>query len=109
MGLAVKRSDFQEEIRELNIAYLMLAQKMLREDRETAMFRLGIGDAVADMLNGLSAARLVRMASCQMLLPAFRFDDALLAGLLAGEGRDVASSSIHAAIVAAGKLEAVAD
>lgn len=99
----MKRSDYQDEIRELNLAYLMLAQKMLREDRETAMFRLGIGDAVADLLIAMSAARLVRMASSQMVLPAFRFDDALLAGLLAGEGRDAASSSIHAAIVAASK------
>lgn len=81
----------------------MLAQKMLKEDRETAMFRLGIGDGVADVLSGLSAARLVRMASCQMVLAALRFDDVLLTGLLAGEGRDAASSSIHAAIVAAGK------
>lgn len=99
----MKRTDYQEEIRELNLAYLMLAQKMLREDRETAMFRLGIGDAMADLLAELSAARLVRMAGCQMVLPAFRFDDAQLAALLAGQGRDAASSSIHAAIVAAGK------
>ncbi len=27
------RPDFQEEIRELNLAYLMLAQQMLRSDR----------------------------------------------------------------------------
>lgn len=100
----MKRSDFQEEIRELNLAYLMLAQKMLREDRETAMFRLGVGDDVADLLSNLSSARLVRMATGQMLLPAFRFADGVLAGLLAGEGRDAASSSIHAAIVAAGKV-----
>jgi flagellar transcriptional activator FlhD len=100
----MKRSDFQEEIRELNIAYLMLAQKMLREDRDTAMFRLGIGEDVADLIAGLSSARLVRMATGQMLLPVFRFDDAMLAGLLAGEGRDAASSSIHAAIVAAGRM-----
>lgn len=101
----LKRTDHQEDIRELNLAYLMLAQKMLREDRETAMFRLGIGEEVADLLAGLSSARLVRMATCQMLLPSFRFDDALLAGLLAGEGRDAASSSIHAAILAAGKMQ----
>ncbi|MBA4741214.1 MAG: flagellar transcriptional regulator FlhD [Azoarcus sp.] len=100
----MKRSDFQEEIRELNIAYLMLAQKMLREDRDTAMYRLGVSDEVADLIAGLSSARLVRMATGQMLLPVFRFDDAKLAGLLAGEGRDSASSSIHAAIVAAGRL-----
>ena len=43
------RPDFQEEIRELNLAYLMLAQQMLRDDRATALFRLGIGEAFADI------------------------------------------------------------
>ena len=33
------RPDFQAEIRELNLAYLMLAQQMLRSDRATALFR----------------------------------------------------------------------
>ncbi|MBI1906739.1 MAG: flagellar transcriptional regulator FlhD [Rhodocyclales bacterium] len=99
----MKRCDFQAEIQELNLAYLVLAQKMLREDRETAMFRLGVGDEIADLLEGLSSAKLVRMATGQMLLPVFRFDDALLAGLLAGEGRDPATSSLHAAILASGK------
>lgn len=99
----MKRCDFQSEIQELNLAYLVLAQKMLRDDRETAMFRLGVGEEVADLLEGLSSARLVRMATGQMLLPVFRFDDSLVAGLLAGEGRDPASSSLHAAILAAGK------
>lgn len=99
----MKRPDFQAEIQELNLAYLMLAQQMLRSDRETAMYRLGVGPDVADLLAGLSAAKLVRMASSQVLLPRFRFDDGMLAGLLAGEGRDPASSSLHAAILAAGK------
>ena len=97
----MKRPDFQAEIKELNLAYLMLAQQMLRSDRETAMFRLGIDKDVADLIEGLSSAKLVKMASSQMLL--FRFDDALLAGLLAGKGRDETSSSLHAAILAAGK------
>ncbi len=99
----MKRHDFQEEIKELNLAYLMLAQHMLREDRETAMFRLGIGKEIADLIEGLSGAKLVRMASGQMLLPTFRFDDALLAGLVAGEGKSPATAGIHAAIVAAAR------
>ncbi|MPN20343.1 Flagellar transcriptional regulator FlhD [bioreactor metagenome] len=99
----MKRPDFQAEIRELNLAYLMLAQQMLRGDRETALFRLGLSKDVADFIEGLSAAKLVRMASNQMLLPQFRFDDEQLARLMAGEGRDAASSSLHAAILAAGK------
>ena len=99
----MQRPDYQAEIHELNLAYLMLAQQMLRSDRETAMFRLGIGDDIADLIIGLSRAKLVKMASSQMLLPSFRFDDVLLTGLLAGKGRDAASSSLHAAILAAGK------
>lgn len=97
------RPDFQAEIRELNLAYLMLAQQMLRSDRETAMYRLGIGSEVADLVEGLSAAKLVRMASSQMLLPRFRFDDSLLAGLMAGNGRDATTASLHAAIIAASR------
>ena len=38
----MSQSTIQDEIRELNLAYLMLAQHMLREDRESAMLRLGI-------------------------------------------------------------------
>ncbi|MFN4064845.1 MAG: flagellar transcriptional regulator FlhD, partial [Parazoarcus communis] len=46
----MKRPDFQAEIRELNLAYLMLAQQMLRGDRETALFRLGLSKDVADFI-----------------------------------------------------------
>ncbi len=99
----MKRPDFQAEIRELNLAYLMLAQQMLRSDRATAMFRLGIGDELAELIATMSAAKLVRMAGSQMLMPRFRFDDEQLARLMAGEGRDPATSSLHAAIIAAGK------
>ncbi|MBP6132410.1 flagellar transcriptional regulator FlhD [Thauera sp.] len=100
------RPDFREEIRELNLAYLMLAQQMLRDDRATALFRLGIDEAFADLLESMSAAKLVRMASSPTLLPCFRFDDAQLARLMAGEGRDAASAGLHAAILAAGKAAA---
>lgn len=97
------RRDYQDEIRELNLAYLMLAQQMLRDDRETALFRLGIDEEFADLLVSLSAPKLVRMASSQLLMPVPRFADMQLAALFAGEGRDPASASLHAAIIAVGK------
>lgn len=99
----MKRRDFQQDIKELNLAYLMLAQQMLREDREGAMLRLGISDEVADLVSHLSGARLVSVACNQMLLPSFRFDDAHLLGLMAGDGRDPVSAMLHAAILAASK------
>jgi flagellar transcriptional activator FlhD len=64
------RPDFQAEIRELNLAYLMLAQQMLRSDRATALFRLGIGDELADLIESMSAAKLVRMAAARCCCPA---------------------------------------
>ena len=34
------------EIREANLSYLLLAQRMIREDRAQALFRLGISEQV---------------------------------------------------------------
>lgn len=99
----MKVSALQDQIRELNFAYLMLAQQMLREDRETAMFRLGIGADVAELLEEMAPAQLVKMSSSQMLLCRFRFDDSLMFGLLAGKGRQGAATGLHAAIIAASK------
>ena len=36
------------EIREANLSYLMLAQSLIRADREQALFRLGISEESAD-------------------------------------------------------------
>lgn len=99
----MKSMDMREEIRELNLAYLMLAQQMVREDREEAMFRLGIASDVADLIESLSTSQIARMAGQQMVLCRFRFDDAALVDMLAGKGRDAATSSLHAAILAAGQ------
>ena len=92
-----------EEIRDLNLAYLMLAQQLLREDRESAMFRLGIGSDVAELLEELSPGQLLKMAGAQMLLCRFRFDDSNMLGVMAGKGRQGAAAGIHAAIIAANK------
>ncbi|MCB1893870.1 MAG: flagellar transcriptional regulator FlhD [Zoogloeaceae bacterium] len=99
----MKVTAIQEEIRDLNLAYLMLAQQMLREDREAAMFRLGIGADVAELIDDMSPAQLLKMAGGQMLLCRFRFDDSNMLGVMAGKGRQGAAAGIHAAIIAASK------
>ena len=38
------------EIREANLSYLMLAQSLIRSDRDQALFRLGISEETADMI-----------------------------------------------------------
>ena len=38
------------EIREANLSYLMLAQNLIRADRDQALYRLGISEDSADLV-----------------------------------------------------------
>lgn len=97
------------EIKEMNLAYLMLAQHMLRDDRDAAMYRLGVGEDIASIIERLTPGQLLKMASSNMLLCRFRFDDGLLLDLLSNHQRDSGTAQLHAAILAAGKpVEALA-
>ena len=97
-----------EEIKEANLTYLMLAQQMLRDDKEAAMFRLGIGGDLAGILDSLTPAQVLKMASSNMLLFRFRFDDRLILGMLNGYSRDKTMASSHAAILMSGEPLAMA-
>lgn len=102
-------TDTYNDIKEVNLAYLMLAQNMVRSDREAAIFRLGISAEIADILERLTPGQVLKMASSDMLICNFRFDDTLLLNLLSNHERDRGVGQIHAAILAAGKpVETVA-
>ena len=105
----MKMTDTYNDIKEVNLAYLMLAQNMVRSDRDAAIFRLGIGEEIADILERLTPGQVLKMAASDMLLCNFRFDDALLLDLLANHERDRGVGRVHSAILAAGKpLEVMA-
>ncbi len=91
------------EIKEVNLNYMMLAQQMLREDRAAAMFRLGICEEVASIVEGLTSGQLLKMVASSMLLCRFRFDDRLIVEMLTGHGKERAMSKSHAAILMAGQ------
>jgi len=92
-----------DEIREANLTYLILAQRLLREDRAEAMFRLGISEEVADIIAALTTAQIVKIAATNMLMCRFRFDDAIVWNLLTGK-RDKGVAGVHAAILMAAPL-----
>jgi flagellar transcriptional activator FlhD len=105
----MKSTDTYNDIKEVNLAYLMLAQSMVRADRAGAVFKLGISEEIADILDRLTPGQILKMAGSDMLLCNFRFDDTLLLNLLANHERERGVGHIHAAILAAGKpVEAVA-
>ncbi len=95
------------EIREANLSYLMLAQSLIRSDRDQALFRLGISEESATMLATLSPAQMMKISSGSTLLCRFRMDDDLVWGLLTNHGKGAASndttSRLHASILMAGR------
>jgi flagellar transcriptional activator FlhD len=99
------------EIREANLSYLMLAQSLIRTDREQALFRLGISEETAQMLTLLSPAQMLKISSGNTLLCRMRVDDDLVWGLLTSHGKSSANddvSRLHANILMAGRHQEAA-
>lgn len=96
------------EIRDANVTYLMLAQNLIRKDKAEALFRLGISEESADMLNVLSPAQIMKIASGTMLLCRFRMDDETVWNLLTNQTtRKVDNgdtTKLHASILMAGRF-----
>ncbi|AMH42788.1 MULTISPECIES: flagellar transcriptional regulator FlhD [Burkholderiaceae] len=68
-------NDTAASICEINLAYLTLAQRLLRSDRSVAEARFGFSAQAADLLVDLSAIQVTKLASAPHLLCAFRFHD----------------------------------
>ncbi|MCX4164741.1 MULTISPECIES: flagellar transcriptional regulator FlhD [Paraburkholderia] len=94
-------SEMLTEIREVNLSYLLLAQRLLREDKQTGMFRMGISDQLADVLASLSLAQTVKLAASNQVLCRFRFDDHAILSSLADKGKTSAVAQAHSAILMA--------
>lgn len=95
--------QINDEIRETNLSYMMLAQQMIHADKSSAIFRLGVSEEMADMIAGLSPAQLLKMAGANMLLCRFRFDERLLLNMVTDYSKDRLMSQAHAAILMAGQ------
>lgn len=97
------------EIRDANLSYLILAQRLLRADRVQALYRLGISEEVASLVEALSPAQMIRIASGNTLMCRFRFDEEMIWSLLAdhgsqrGEGEAGVAARLHASILMAAR------
>ena len=94
-------SEMLSEIKEVNLSYLLLAQRLLREDKAMGMFRMGINDQLADVLANLSLAQTVKLAASNQMLCRFRFDDHAVLSSLADKGKTNAVAQAHSAILMA--------
>lgn len=99
------------EIREANLSYLMLAQSLIRADREQALFRLGVSEETANLIGTLTPAQMMKIATGNTLLCRFRMDDDLVWSLLTNHGKSAANDSVsrlHASILMAGRHQEAA-
>jgi flagellar transcriptional activator FlhD len=94
-------SEMLSEIKEVNLSYLLLAQRLLREDKSTGMFRMGITDRLADVLSSLSFAQTVKLAASNQLLCRFRFDDHAVLSSLADKVKAGSLAQTHSAVLLA--------
>ncbi len=96
-------NDMMAEIRDANLSYLMLAQQMIRSDKATAIFRLGISQEIADLIEGMSNAQILKLAGSNMMLARFRFDDSSILVMLTNHNKERSLAQSHAAILMAGQ------
>ncbi len=96
--------DLMSEIKDANLNYLMLAQQLIRADKATAIFRLGISKDIAELLEGLSNMQLVKLSSTNMMLARFRFDDSAILGMLTNYTKDRTQAHLHTAILMSGQV-----
>ncbi len=87
-------SSALKDIQEVNLTYLMLAQRLLRENFAAGMFRLGFCEDVAITILQLSPAQIVKLASSGLLICGFRLDDY---GLLSALSQDVLGGALQQA------------
>ena len=105
----MKLDEMLDEMRDVNLNYLMLAQSMIQHDKTTAGFRLGISQDVADLIEALTPAQILKLAGSGMLVSRFRFDDGVVLNMLTGYTKDRVLAQSHAAILMASQaVEAMA-
>lgn len=94
-------TSLSEEIQELNLAYLLLAQRLIVADRDEAKFRLKIDDDTADLLEGLNARQLTRLSRTNQLLCHFGHAGAEQLRQVTENPREQGLASLHAALLMA--------
>lgn len=94
------------EIQELNFAYLLLAQQLLKKDKDVAMFRLKMNSKMADLLISLSGMQLSRLSRINQMLFRFCIDQEDLLEKLVNNERELGMAQAHTSLLLASKMTA---
>ena len=64
-------TDTLNLIQEQNLSYLLLAQKLLQEDKQMGMFRLHFDESMANFILSLATGQLLELSSSGQLITQF--------------------------------------
>ena len=97
-------SELLKHVYDINLSYLLLAQRLISEDKASAMFRLGISEEMATTLGGLTLPQMVKLAETNQLVCQFRFDSHQTITRLTQDSRVDDLQQIHTGILLSTRL-----
>ncbi|EAT4156885.1 flagellar transcriptional regulator FlhD [Salmonella enterica] len=89
----------EKSLYELNAAWLMLAQKMLQNDRDVALFCLGLNARIAEVISSLTIAQIHQLAAHPHCLFTLRIQNPESLQRLLQDSRVNLLTPMHAAIL----------
>jgi len=96
--------EIRKNIYDLNYSYLILAQKLIHQDKAVAMLRLGVDEAMADTLKNLVPGQMTKLSEASQLLCQFRFDENQTIMLLTQDPRTDELQQRHTDIILSSPL-----
>lgn len=97
-------SELLKHIYDINLSYLLLAQRLIVQDKASAMFRLGITEDMATSLGNLTLPQMVKLAETNQLVCHFRFDNPQTITRLTQDSRVDDLQQIHTGIMLSTRL-----
>ena len=97
-------SEMLKHVYDINLSYLLLAQRLISQDKPSAMFRMGISEEMATTLGGLTLPQMVKLAETNQLVCQFRFTDHDSISRLTRESRVDDLQQIHTGILLSSHL-----
>lgn len=97
-------SELLKHIYDINLSYLLLAQRLISSDKASAMFRLGVTEDMANSLGELTLPQMVKLAETNQLICKFRFSDNRTITQLTQDSRVDDLQQIHTGILLSTRL-----
>ena len=88
-----------QSIHDINLSYLLLAQQLIRQDRFSAGFRLGLNPDTIEILRDLSLSKMIKLASTNQFICSLRIDEQGVIDNLTKDSRIEALQQIHTGII----------